>query len=644
MAALGCVVALPCLASVLAIDAGCGSSGSSGGSAADRARASALVAADVQKTASLDSVVILGPQSPLAAGTVITPTLGNDDGDADPSLDFVPARSSWFFYVDLAPAARMQHTVRYYLVDVASGALTEADRSSWPAIGGVVTYHDMDQNLASMDLIQADAGIQAGSAPMALPPLPPPRRMADPTATTHAVLIQGDTDSAMAADIQNIKAIFGNGGVPPASVVTITPSLDGTIAHPANQAAQAIADACAASKPQDTVFVYVTSHGAVNGPAELVAFDGNGQAQARDDLFFIESGGPVVPGRGDMRALGSCNACHIIVIMVSCYAGRLLSPPTLFSKLTAQGTDFVFMTATDGNHTSWSAHPWTIGIPTGDIFTTNLLAEFHAQSFNGADFHNVFASTKQDLASFTTFKPWLGPAVREQNPQIYPPMAVGNMQVGGGFFSHPDGTNGSPTMPGATVVVGGTNLGDTTTAITIGGTSDGTPTGAVVNPTMGTVLAGATSTQLSFTVPANASSGFVTIQPSAKCVTPATRPFKVGTMASIDWNCDQVCGNYNYTGLGAEIDVLPGGQLSFTHAPLGNGNVTVTGQGSFGGSYSATGTWPVGPTGTWLTALTITASLNADGSGTGTLTRTLSSAGSPDCTSTGALTIRAVGQ
>lgn len=153
----GFLLTMACLA---AIASGCGSvdgDKSTGGSvnppttSVTREEALAVVRTRVLQPLAADRFVLaLCPQTPLAAGTTITPLYLRDDVPVA-NQTLTATANSWFVLIDLVPTHRFGHPVRYLLVNAETKAVTEFTAYAPPVVGETVLYATDRERFTSQD-------------------------------------------------------------------------------------------------------------------------------------------------------------------------------------------------------------------------------------------------------------------------------------------------------------------------------------------------------------------------------------------------------------------------------------------------------------------------------------------------------------
>lgn len=298
-------------------------------------------AVDTAKTAAsgLGTVAdfqILAPQQPLPVGTIVKPALGGDDAQDSPALTVTVAAPSYLVFVDQQPGARFQHPAAYYLVDAATGAITTTlNVSSWPRINSVSQYADDDLNATAQDLVQPGTRKVAPDKLKAEVSRAIRSRGRDhvPGATdpkTYALLIQGNSRSDMAADIPNVQEqLFGETGLSSPVEFSIWKPTGAENTNAKKQVLDLYNAICAKAREQDTILIYVTSHGSKNGGFYL-------QQGAKEDGSDVDEA-ILFPSLEMNTSL--CKACHVIFIIDTCYAGEQMvelavnTPPHAGQKL-----------------------------------------------------------------------------------------------------------------------------------------------------------------------------------------------------------------------------------------------------------------------------------------------------------------------
>ncbi|HKW77585.1 MAG TPA: hypothetical protein VJQ09_00720 [Candidatus Limnocylindria bacterium] len=410
-------------------------------------RAQAVETAKQQAASAIrpDTTLIASPQSPLPAGVVISPALGDDAGAQPAALDTTVAKPSWFFYVDPFTDQKFHHPVKYVLVDAETGQATTKDADSWPALNKASYYRPSDDLAKSADLLLTPSKTPPKSIgptreqPALARGAPAPKYLSPQTfdhvpgcssATTYALLVQGADEGPQRGDMDQVKSFFGHGGIPPASVYQWKPTAGKS---PRDEINAMWAKIKAAATPCDYVFVFVTAHGNRNGLEQL------------DTDATNKDGSPVGYESWSPKNLdwNNCRACHITIIIDACYSGRTLNDlKQLFQG--RFGSKVVVMASSDANHESGSYGWYDPKGRTGGAFTNALMDAFNAQSAGGANVSlgNVFDAANTDVASTIFSK-----AIREQNPQYW----ERKLQPGETCQLQPTGTkNPPPTTPAQT--------------------------------------------------------------------------------------------------------------------------------------------------------------------------------------------------
>ena len=351
-----------------------------------------------------DRAFVLAPLSPFPAGVSITPALGNDNGDADPALEVKTSALQWFFYADLASDLRFQHPTKFVLVDAETGVATAKDESSWPLINGASFYASSSKNIDTADALVLPPKRPGAIAPVTRVPDaggPRPAFLAPwgdhvpgcSKAVTYSLLIQGSDEGAMENDIENIQNTLAKGSMQ--SVWKPTPG-----GHPLDEVQALWKKIQSQATECDSVLIYITSHGTRGGTAKL-----------ETDLVG-KNGIPV-----DFQSFGAstldfknCRACHILIIIDSCYSGKMLND---FAKVLQPlpGRKATVMSAADATHESGSYSWYNLKGSTGSAFT-NALTD--AVSGGTTDPAQAFDKANVDIAG-TAFTD----AIAKQNPQYW---------------------------------------------------------------------------------------------------------------------------------------------------------------------------------------------------------------------------------
>ena len=337
-------------------------------------------AIDAAKTAvaglgSLANFQILAAQQPLPSGAVVKPALGDDDGKDSTALTVTTATAQWFVFVDQQPGARFQHPAVFVFIDANTGAVTTRSVSSWPRINSVHHYSDDDKNATAQDLVQVGtrkvlptSGSQVVSDLQRIKPRLVTRdHVAGATnPKTYALLIDGNSRSDMFADLDNVqRQLFGPSGLSgPSEIKTWSPPETVNL-NAVKQIKILFDDICAKARPEDTVLIYISSHGSKSGAIYIQQGIQSDESVTEDDFLF-----PYI----DLNT-SKCAACHVIFIVDTCYAGASMvdmavkSPPHAGQKLT-------YIAASSSAETSGGitryAHART-GKAAGGVFTNAFL-------------------------------------------------------------------------------------------------------------------------------------------------------------------------------------------------------------------------------------------------------------------------------
>ena len=384
-----------------------------------------------------DKTFVLAPQTLLPAGVVIRPALGNDDGDADTSLELKTAGPQWFFYADLAAGSRFQHATKFVLVDGETGAVTMKDESSWPSLNGATYYATAAKNVDSPDALVKPA-IRPGATPPVKSRLEPngarPAFLAPgedhvPGCTnpmTYSLVIQGSDEGSMENDREGILDNVVKG----ATQHVWTPSPG---AHPVAEVQALWAKIQAAATPCDSVVIYITAHGTRGGAAKL-----------ETDLVS-KDGIPVGFESFTASTLNfkSCKACHILIIIDTCYSGKMLND---FAKILQPlpGRKATVMSATDATHESGAYEWYNLKGRTGSAFT-NAVVDAWKSGGQAPNPQQVFNDANTEIAG-TAFTD----TIQKQSPQYWTRTLV----PGETCSAIPTGTINPPPTPQPTPPVG----------------------------------------------------------------------------------------------------------------------------------------------------------------------------------------------
>ncbi len=372
-----------------------------------RERAFDIAKAQVASAIREDLTFIASPPTPLPAGVVVGPSMGNDDGEKDASLERKIPRPEWFFYVDPFTDQKFQHLTKFVFVDAESGAVTTKDASSWPALNGHSYYGNPDTLPDHPDALLKPP---PRTSQKQTPAMPAPRLAAPIVAdhvpgctqsTTYALIIGGADEGPINADIKQIKDVFGHGGIPPASVRQWTPTPNSS---PVAEVRALWDQIKAAATPCDHLFVFITAHGTRGGAAKL-------------ETDRVKDGIPVDFESFTASTLdwGNCRACHITIIIDACYSGRMVDQfKTIFTPLT--GRKVVVMSSSDSRHESGSYTWYNLKGRTGGAFTNAFMDAFNDLAKGGA---TVNLGTAFDNANTAVASTAFTTAIRQQNPQYW---------------------------------------------------------------------------------------------------------------------------------------------------------------------------------------------------------------------------------
>ena len=363
---------------------------------------------------------IAAPQTPVPSGVILSPALGDADGNVTAATDHAVGSPSWFFYVDAFAEMRFDHPVKYVLVDAVSGDAKAFDENSWPALNRQQYYRLNEDAAASADVLLLPTGQSSSAAPPVMAQhvvggAPRPRELAaqpemsttivadhvpgcSSPPITYALLVQGTDESSENRDMKNIKTLL-----PAATVIYEVLSPPGGTVDRRVEIKVDWGKIKAAATSCDSVFVYVTAHGTKVGEAELTT------ARYKD-------GSPVEFDRWAPSSLDweNCRACHITVIIDLCYSGWEID--RLKKKLDKPGKKVFVMTSSDASHESGSWGWWQVRGATGGVLTTGLTNAFASQSAGGGapSMPSLFSGALGEVNGTT-----LSEAVRQQNPQIW---------------------------------------------------------------------------------------------------------------------------------------------------------------------------------------------------------------------------------
>jgi hypothetical protein len=317
--------------------------------AVDRAAAAAAVLAALSVDHLPDTIALLSPLHPLPEGVAVGPGMGDKNGNEDPALGFyVPAGRHWFFFADPYSDTFFQHPTYFVTVDAATGDVVVRSSTAWPVLNGVGFYADHSASLASPDLVQAPTNLVDEPPTDAV--LTGTARLAAhvPGCTdgkTYALLIRGGTETSMSTSFDDFEEMLID--VQGAEAGNIE-KVEAPTNNPVGQIRTKLAAIKAKLTVCDTLWVYIIAHG-YSGDSAVADFTvvDPGLALWRDEVKV-----PFGPNDIDLRDVV---ACHIYVVVDSCYSGNWINAPNgnLMSQLVPKtGLEAMIITSADRTHTA----------------------------------------------------------------------------------------------------------------------------------------------------------------------------------------------------------------------------------------------------------------------------------------------------
>lgn len=312
---------------------------------------------------------IQAPNHPLPAGSLITPGLGDENGNNNPALYLRLESPKWFVFENKNSTLSWSHPVVYWLVDPISGELESYPRESWPIINGEDYYSDevIDIELQDTPYLPIEPAIPEGEGELPLPPKAVLTQKSTPTPCcedpkTYALLVRGHDDSITGSDIDDVENALGEGLLPGQLILS---HYDSCSDKPKEKFLAKFREVCQQTRPCDTLFVYMTAHGTRGG----IKLEHNAFACPQkifgSDADFNTLGPAEIPWE-------ECAACNLVLVVDACHSGTYVSPAqrTRFDKLT--GKRVAVMTATNLNKEAGSFGREHLLRETGSVFTNRL--------------------------------------------------------------------------------------------------------------------------------------------------------------------------------------------------------------------------------------------------------------------------------
>lgn len=323
---------------------------------------------------------VAGSQQPLPAGTILST---EDPLGRDVFQETVLDEPAWLFYVDEYPAASFGHPVRHVLVGDETGAVTVLDRSYWPRLNDVDLWRSIEErqgdDTVALPTARLDPpkGLGASYAVTVAPSDPPLHAIPGCNASnsqTFLLTIRGtDGESIFLEAAEKMNA-----AVQPSAQASVVPLFAESFATVMNSA---FATLNAQMDPCDTLVVYVTSHG---------GWDDEEGNQATGSFQYKRTNASLgrfqtqwIGGSELLLPLRTLKACHLLMILDTCYAGSFLEPKrgngiVVSSRVLPKGLHALFLAAADSKTTSEYA-PISLGntlfgTATGSLFSNQLIA------------------------------------------------------------------------------------------------------------------------------------------------------------------------------------------------------------------------------------------------------------------------------
>lgn len=360
-----------------------------------------------------DLAFIAAPHSPLPTGVRLAESL--PESETNEPTEQVMDSDKWLVYVDPSTYLRFGHPCRFYLVDAETGAVTFVEASSYPRINGLATYRKFEE--FSGNSVATTFPAETMIAPLTVDTVSPrilAQASEDPV--TYVLIVDGLDESSSAADLNRIQnTLLPKLGVPAIAETRV-------LKRPAGSTVRLnLQELCAKTRPQDYLFVYITSHGSRSG-------------------VILESGTPPIPiisprdlfGQPEKTTtetlswrrfeFGDCRACQVIVILDTCFSeGALSSLPTP-RNLDRMGRKWAVLAAaqlrgpSEGN--SIAIPSYFIGEETGGLYTTLLTKNAIAGQDPFSVLEAAHAATVQKMANYTFLgRPDFVKKVKNQSPK-----------------------------------------------------------------------------------------------------------------------------------------------------------------------------------------------------------------------------------
>ncbi len=403
---------------------------------------------DAGELPSPESTLVAGSQQPLPAGTI----LSTEDASEFPHYhQTTVARPAWLFLVDPYCLSGFAHPVKHVLVDDATGEVTAFARSYWPRLNDIDIWRPLGQR-AGPDMLHEPTQLPdvqprySALAPMAdiMQAVGPRDHIPEcegGESEWWSICIAGTNEEAFRWAALNMYDALPAGHrtyIKPGPSATF-----GAVYRPVFD------DYNSRMKPCDTFFLYMATHAGVEGEADDSSAWGVSPAKADGDV----PNGEIMFKRTDESLgqqqsqwltpqnflLSRVNACHIIVVIDMCYAGKTLEAaqqffPRQLKNLTGRAA--VVITSTDVNAQATFRIPGvltSLGVfDPGSLFGNEIIAKGLAGLAPSAletQFKDIVGRGDAPVAKEQAAKLWVRPI--EEGETCIPPTDAAPDEVTG---------------------------------------------------------------------------------------------------------------------------------------------------------------------------------------------------------------------
>lgn len=379
----------------------------------------------------LDEAFIIAPLNPLPRGVRLSQALLTDES-GDPEVTVLTSEQ-WLVYADPTPMVSFHHQLSHFLVDARTGTVRRLSRTAPPLLNGISYYQQSEDYLTSPALVESPLvqAEQSGSLPVkvnARHTHPRAEAHLKGTGRTYVLIVDGHNHGSSRADVRKFREVILPGlPLPPVALIQeiVTPPL---LTDPAAQVLAQFQTLCKLTQPEDTLFLYFTSHGSKDG---LLL----GGKKFRKDQPSDSRDVRLEWSRFDFK---DCRACQVVVITEACHSGGMFERGSLrsplFTGLDVVGRKWALLSSAqrsgpnEGN--SVAIPPYILEIETGGLFTTYFApAVASIQGTNLFDELEVaHAAAKGELQGFSSFfRAETQKRARAMNPQILVDRAEGEV-------------------------------------------------------------------------------------------------------------------------------------------------------------------------------------------------------------------------